>query len=153
MSEGIPKVSAAASRRQFTLGSLAALVAGPALVQIPAVRRSYAFSGRASSTLWRPFDFWRRNQIFLTGTFNGRRTEMLLDSGAESSVVDLSLAGEVGLTPDAPVDVGGLSDHVSGHGMSFRESAIDLDGLVLSTNRIAILDLSPFSGRWADRCP
>jgi len=80
------------SRRELGLGALGALAAGPALAQATAQRRTYAFEGGARSTSWRPFDFWRRTAIFLTGSVNGLRTEMFVDSGAAFSVMDRATA-------------------------------------------------------------
>lgn len=135
----------ATSRRAFILGSLGALALGPALAR-PVLKRNYAFADGTGGTLSHPFEFWRRNQIFLTGAFNGHPIDMLLDSGAEHSIVDTSLAAAVGLSVDGELNVEGLSGAAAGHGMSFRNAVIDLDGLVLTTNWIAILDLSPFAG-------
>lgn len=146
MSQGVDEPSATPSRRAFVFGTLSALAAAPALAQVPIQRRSYAFAGGVRETSWRPFDFWRRVQIRLAGAFNGHPVEFLLDSGAESSVVDSMFAAEVGLTVDGPLNVEGLAGTTAGHGMSFRTAVIDLDGLVLTTNWIAMLDLSPFTG-------
>ncbi|HRO33989.1 MAG TPA: aspartyl protease family protein [Brevundimonas sp.] len=144
MTEGVEECTVS-SRRAFILGSLGALALGPALAR-PVLKRTYAFADGTGGTLSHPFEFWRRSQIFLTGSFNGHSVEMLLDSGAEHSIVDSSLAAEVGLSVDGALNVEGLSGTAAGHGMSFRNAVIDLDGLVLTTNWIAILDLSPFAG-------
>jgi len=52
----------------------------------------------------------------------------------------------LGLAADARLRLAGLSGSVAGDGISLKTAVLDLDGLVLTTNRIAIVDMSAFAG-------
>jgi hypothetical protein len=55
------------------------------------------FDGSAHGTAPIAFDFYNSNRIFIPATINGRPVKLLLDSGADATVIDTALAKELGL--------------------------------------------------------
>lgn len=131
-------------RRAALAGLVAGLIATRVQAQVAPERLSHAFADGAVSTHWRPFDFWQDNRIFLPLRINGRPVDAMLDSGVSLLVLDRAFAAELGLRRDAAFEAHGLSGQAAGD-FSNGPAEIDLDGLVLHSNRIAIMDLSPWS--------
>jgi hypothetical protein len=69
-----------------------------ALFVRPAPVRRASFKDGASSTAWIPFEFFGENRIFFPAKINGHDTIVLLDSGAETSIIDPAYAAKIGLT-------------------------------------------------------
>src|SRR5690606_23076221 len=55
------------------------------------------FADAARDSGWLDFEFFREQRIFLPARVNGRDTVVLLDSGAEMSVLDSAFAASLGL--------------------------------------------------------
>jgi len=72
-----------------------------------------------------------------------RKLELLLDSGAEASVLDLQTAKDIGLTLGAPVGVRGV--HASTEGYWCGTRGAEANGVELP-NRFLALDLNRLSG-------
>lgn len=131
-------------RRSALLGLLGTFAATAVRAEVQPPRRSYAFDRNAISTGWRPFEFWQEERVFVPAKANGVETEVMLDSGVTGLVIDEALAARLGLGRDARFLAHGLSGQTQGD-FSNSPVAIDLGGLVVRTNYIAILDLTPFA--------
>lgn len=131
-------------RRSALLGVLGAFAATTVRADVQPPRRSYAFDRNAASTGWRPFEFWQEDRIFVSVKANGVQAEAMLDSGVTGLVVDQALAAQLGLRRDARFLAHGLSGQSEGD-FSNGPVVIDLGGLVVRTNHIAIMDLAPFA--------
>jgi hypothetical protein len=81
-------------RRALSL--LAALIAS---LMTTAAHAQPAEAVPAGSTPWIPFELANGRQIFLPVKVNGQAVMALLDSGAGRSIIDLSFARALGLTP------------------------------------------------------
>lgn len=137
-------MTALLDRRTTLLGLLGGLATSAARAEVEPPRLSHAFSGGAVSTGWRPFTFWQDKRIFAPLKINGRPIDALLDSGVSLLVLDKTFAAELGLRRDAAFNAHGLGGQGAGD-FSNGPADIDLGGLVLRTNRIAIMDMSPWS--------
>ena len=76
---------------------ITAVAISPAMASIQGTQ--IEIEGPQNSTGWLPFTFSRRSRILLIGEVNGERAVILLDSGAEKSVVDARLATRIKLRP------------------------------------------------------
>jgi len=101
-----------------------------------------------SASDWVPFDFPSCEHIFLRGTVNGHAADIVFDSGAEVSLIDVGFAERIG------VEVGGRS-HVTGtagtaEGSVAHDLEITVGNMTLRLPRAAVVDFGPFelvSGR------
>lgn len=137
-------MTAGLDRRTALLGLVSGLAATAAQAQVAPLRRSYAFAGQTISTGWRPFTFWQDKRIFVPLQINGRPVDAMLDSGVSLLVVDKTFAADLGLKRDAGFTAHGLGGQAGGD-FSNGPADVDLGGLTLHSNRIAIMDLSPWS--------
>ena len=122
-----------------------------ALFARPAPVRRSSFKGGASSTGWIPFEFYDENRIFFPAKVNGHDTVVLLDSGAETSVIDKAYAAQIGLSAQGAVsamgaggtDTAGLINGVK----------IEIGDLVLDQLSIAAIDIAPIGQRMGHPLP
>ena len=122
-----------------------------ALFARPAPVRRASFKAGASSTEWIPFEFFDENRIFFPAKINGHDTIVLLDSGAETSVIDTAYAAKIGLKAQGAVtamgaggtDTAGLIDGVK----------IEIGDLVLDKVSIAAIDVAPVGRRLGHPLP
>ncbi len=122
-----------------------------ALFARPAPVRRASFKDGASSTSWIPFEFYDENRIFFPAKINGHDTVVLLDSGAETSVIDKTYAAQIGLTAQGAVtamgaggtDTAGLINGVN----------IEIGDLVLDNLSIAAIDIAPIGQRLGHPLP
>lgn len=146
---GRPHVSPLISRRSF-FSQVAVLALGAAGVWWlrdnviwPAPKIS--FTGGKPSSGWLSFSPNLPRVVILDAQLNGRPVRALLDSGAQSSVVDRTLAQRLALpqSPIAPVVAFG----VSGGPQIGRSAAMDVSvgDLQLAGLRAAVLDLASIS--------
>ncbi len=104
-----------------------------------------AFDGGAASSGWLAFDADSPNIVIFDISLNGAPARALLDSGAQSSVVDRALAARLGLptsslTPVMAFGVSGEPQIGKSATMDVRAGALRLSGL-----RAATLDLASIS--------
>lgn len=104
-----------------------------------------AFAGGAPSSGWLAFEATEPRIVIVNVLVNGTPARALLDSGAQSSVVDRGLAARLGLPVSAMAPV--LAYGVSGAPQIGRSAALDLQAgaLRLSGLRAAMLDLAPIA--------
>lgn len=90
-----------------------------------------------------PFELFRGTRIFLEGTINGQPARMMLDSGASSTVINMSFARRIGLeqTQAVPIrGVGGFQPGAIASGVTVQAgsfSAADSTVLMLDLDVIA----------------
>ncbi|MBS0387621.1 MAG: retropepsin-like domain-containing protein, partial [Proteobacteria bacterium] len=73
----------------------------------PAPKQSWSFAHERSSTGWLPFEFYNNDQIFVPASVNGHPLNLVLDSGADITILDKSVAGQIGASLSGAVPVGG----------------------------------------------
>ena len=104
------------------------------------------FSGGASSTGWIPFEL-SGGHIYFPVKLNGHDVVVMIDSGAEVSVIDKTLAGSMGLETKGESAVQGSSGAQAAglaNGVTVEVGALKLSGLtVISTD---LRSLEPFLG-------
>ncbi|MBU2168317.1 MAG: aspartyl protease family protein [Alphaproteobacteria bacterium] len=86
------------------------------------------------------FDLYAGTRIYIPATVNGTQTEVLLDSGAEMTVLDLAFAESLGLELEgevAAVGTGGV-----GEARFARGVAVDLGGIAFVDRTVAVIDLA-----------
>ncbi len=123
----------------------------PALFARPGAVHRATFKGGAASTGWIPFEFYDDNRIFFPARINGQDTVVMLDSGAETSVIDKAYATKIGLASQGGVammgsggtDTAGLIPGVK----------IELGDLTLSDLTIASVDLETVGRRMGHPLP
>lgn len=115
------------------------------LLARPAGATKADFADGEAATDWIGFDFFDQSRIYIPAKVNGRETTVLLDSGAEMSVIDKGFAASLGLKPkgglatrgSGGVDTAGLLDGVK----------VELPGLALHGLTALALDLKPTADR------
>ncbi|MFN3669538.1 MAG: aspartyl protease family protein [Brevundimonas sp.] len=106
----------------------------------PTPPAAHAIAGGAASTGFMPFDLFAGSRIYIPATVNGVATEVLLDSGAEMTVLDKSFAERLGLAPTgevAAVGTGGVGSAQFVGGVT-----LELDGIVFADRTVAVIDLA-----------
>lgn len=106
----------------------------------PALAAAHVIAGGAASTGFMTFDLFAGSRIYIPATVNGVRTEVLLDSGAEMTVLDKGFAERLGLTPTgevAAVGTGGV-----GRAQFVGGVTLELDGIVFADRTVAVIDLA-----------
>ncbi|QIK96666.1 PDZ domain-containing protein [Sphingomonas sp. HDW15A] len=86
------------------------------------------------------FDLYRDTRIFLDGGINGRKTPMLLDSGASVTVIDRAFAVTLGLKGGTPIGVQGAGG--SERGELYRGISVTVGNLSFRDLTVAAMDLS-----------
>jgi hypothetical protein len=120
-----------------------------ALFERPAATKRVTIAGDADSTGWIPFDFYRRQRIFLEVTVNGVETFAILDSGAEMTALDAKLARAAGLSGSGAVTAEGTGGTAE---VQFATGAeIGVANLALRDMTVAVLDLSDLARRLLGR--
>lgn len=115
----------------------------PAAFKRPASRRLYAFDGGAARTQPLPFEFYLGSRIYIPAQLNGAETHVLLDSGAEATVLDKAYAASLGIRPTAvvpAVGTGGRDVAELASGVTLRVGALELKDLT-----VALIDLKPIA--------
>lgn len=86
------------------------------------------------------FDLYAGTRIYIPATVNGTQTEVLLDSGAEMTVLDLGFAQSLGLVLEgevAAVGTGGVGEARFARGVT-----LDLGGITFVDRTVAVIDLA-----------
>ena len=111
-----------------------------ALFERPASARRAVFTNGRHSTGFIPFEFFNENRVYIPARVNGHATQVLLDSGAEMTVVDAGYARELGLKTQgqlAAVGSGGQAQAQLASGVDITLGELRLSGLT-----VAIIDLA-----------
>ncbi|NVJ14910.1 aspartyl protease family protein [Myxococcus sp. AM010] len=112
----------------------------PAVFERPLDVRKVRFSNGHHSTGFIPFEFFNENRVYIPAQVNGQATQVLLDSGAEMTVVDTAYARELGLETQgqlAAVGSGGQAQAQLAGGVDITLGNLTLTGLT-----VAVIDLS-----------
>lgn len=107
----------------------------------PAITPNHVFANGLASTDFVPFELRSGSQIFIAAIIGGEPISVLLDSGAEMTVLDLALARRMGLTLEGDVVVqgtGGLSTGTFASGVD-----IEVGDLTFRDLTVLVLDLGP----------
>jgi predicted aspartyl protease len=104
-----------------------------------------AFANAQGSSGWLGFSDDEPRIIIIDAELNGTPVRVLLDSGAQSSVIDRGLAERLGIPLSTIIPV--VAFGVSGSAQVGRSASIDLriGGLVLSALRAAVLEIEPIA--------
>lgn len=111
-----------------------------ALFAPPAAAKTAVFANGAESTGWIDFEFYGGNRIYFPAKVNGVDTVVLLDSGAESTVLDARFADKAGLKSQGAVSAVGTGGTTTAGligGVKIEIGALSLNDLT-----VASLDLS-----------
>lgn len=102
-----------------------------------------SFTDGRKSTGFIPFEFFNENRVFIPARVNGRETQVLLDSGAEMTVVDAAYARELGLNTQGQLPAVGSG----GQAQAQLAGGVDIviGGLRLSGLTVAVIDMSQVS--------
>ena len=110
----------------------------------PVRSAAHVIAGGAASTGFMPFDLFAGSRIYIPAVVNGVETEVLLDSGAEMTVLDKAFAERLGLTPSgdvAAVGTGGVGSAQFASGVS-----IELQGISFADRTVAVIDFTAIAG-------
>ena len=117
----------------------------------PASAQTWSFASGLHSTGWVDFEFFNDSQIFIPATVNGRAVNLILDSGADITVVDKTLATSMGLELSAAAPVTGTG------GESTMQLVPDLEvrigALGLHHVTAGVIDLSTMAGQLGHALP
>ncbi|WP_430425056.1 aspartyl protease family protein [Phenylobacterium sp.] len=109
----------------------------------PASRKVFAFIDDKAATSPLPFEFYLGSRIYIPATLNGHETHVLLDSGAEATVLDKAYAENIGIKPTAivpAVGTGGRDVAELASGVTIRLGEVELRDVT-----VALIDLKPIS--------
>jgi len=112
----------------------------PAVFERPQDLRKVSFANGSHSTGFIPFEFFNDNRVYIPAQVNGHATQVLLDSGAEMTVVDTAYARELGLKTQGQltaVGSGGQAQAQLASGVDITVGDLRLTGLT-----VAVIDLA-----------
>jgi hypothetical protein len=104
-----------------------------ALLARPTAVHKATFSEGASSTGWIPFEFFGGTRIFIPAKVNGHDIVVLLDSGAQTSVIDKGVAQSIGLKPNGEANLQGAGGD---------ETAAIVDGVTVEVGDLKLSNLT-----------
>ncbi|MEW5686980.1 MAG: aspartyl protease family protein [Pseudomonadota bacterium] len=117
--------------------------ADPKAFARPTSRKLYAFPDGRAKTDPLAFDLYLGTRINIPASINGTATTVMLDSGAETTVIDKAYAETLGLKPTAVVEAVGtggrdVAELVSG--VTIKVGDVELRDMT-----VALLDLKPIA--------
>lgn len=122
-------------QQRFTFTRIDIDPAVPAQVwAAPQGARKFAFAGAASATPPIPFEFYLGARIYIPATVAGVETHVLLDSGAEATVLDRTWAAAHGIKPTGSVTAvgtGGRAQAQLASGVNIRIGDLELRDLTV----------------------
>jgi hypothetical protein len=122
-----------------------------ALLARPADVHKATFSDGASSTGWIPFEFFGGRRIFIPAKVNGHDIVVLLDSGAQSSVIDKGVAQSLGVKPKGEANLKGSGgDETAG---VVDGVTVEVGALKLSNLTVVSVDLQSHAGELGHSLP
>lgn len=113
---------------------------GPAVWTPPAPRQVARFAPGVQATAPLPFEFFLGSRIYIPATVAGQETHVLLDSGAETTVLDSRFADAAGIKVSGvvtAVGTGGRQEAQLASGVTIRIGDVELKDLT-----VALVDLS-----------
>jgi hypothetical protein len=106
-------------------------VAGTSLLQ---------FVDGATSSGWIDFNFFKKRRLIMDALVNGHETTMILDSGAEATVIDKSFADSIGLEGEGELSAQGVAGSTK---VSIAQGVtIEVGNLKATNLTVIIIDLS-----------
>ncbi|MDG2521760.1 aspartyl protease family protein [Caulobacter segnis] len=109
----------------------------------PTPKQIFAFADGKTATAPMGFEFYLGSRIYIPATINGAQTHVLLDSGAEATVLDKAFAESIGLKASAIVPAAGTG------GRDVAELAsgvtIRIGDMTLRDITVALMDLKPIA--------
>jgi hypothetical protein len=106
----------------------------------PVHAAAHLIDGGATSSGFMPFDLFAGVRIYIPATVNGVETDVLLDSGAEMTVLDKAFAERLRL--NASGDVAAIGTGGVGSAQFAGGVTIDLDGITFPDRTVAVIDLA-----------
>jgi hypothetical protein len=103
------------------------------------------FGGGRSETDPVPFTFYNSNRIYIPGQVNGHAVDLLLDSGAGTTVLDTHYADSIGLETEGK----GVANGTGGQaGVAFAHDVrVTIGNMTLRVPTVAVIDLSGVAKR------
>lgn len=117
--------------------------ADPGAFARPASRKLYAFPEGRAHTDPLAFDLFLGTRIYIPAAVNGAETKVMLDSGAEATVLDKAYAESLGIKPTAivaAVGTGGRDVAELANGVTIRIGDVELRDMT-----VALIDLKPIA--------
>jgi predicted aspartyl protease len=117
----------------------------------PESRQLATFTGGSDSSGWLPLDLFRGRYLFVKGSIADHPVEIILDTGAGSTVLDRATAERVGVSGGGSLVARGTGGEVEAQ----LASGVDLEigELRLSDLTVAIVDLSELASRFGREIP
>lgn len=106
----------------------------------PTVAAAHVIAGGAHSTGWMPFELYAASRVYIPAVVNGVQTEVLLDSGAEMTVLDKAFAEQLGLEMSGDVAAVGAGGVASAQ--FAKHVNIQLGDIAFVDRTVAIIDLA-----------
>lgn len=109
----------------------------------PASRKLYAFPDQRAKTQPLAFELYAGTRINIPAAVNGAQTTGMLDSGAETTVLDKAYAETLGIKPTAVVEAvgtGGRDVAELASGVTIRIGEVELRDMT-----VALMDLKPIA--------
>ena len=109
----------------------------------PAAAQVVQFDAGRGDSGWLDFEFHKQRQIFIPGAVNGHDVPMMLDTGAEVTLIDKALAEALGIVGEGEIPAVGTSGSESvalARGVDIRLGAVTLKNLT-----VGIYDFAPLA--------
>jgi hypothetical protein len=117
----------------------------------PASKRLWKFTAGNTDTGWIPFEFYNQEQIFVPATVNGRKLSLILDTGADISILDQATASGIGVSLSGALPVGGTGGQAT---MQLASGVtVTIGNLALSDITAGVMDLSGMAGQLGHAMP
>lgn len=102
-----------------------------------------SFSDGASSSGWIDFNFFKQRRIFIDGLVNGIETPIILDSGAEMTVISQKFASKAGLVSTGELNAQGVAGSTTAS--IVNDVTIELGNLKASGLTAVVIDMQEIS--------
>jgi hypothetical protein len=117
----------------------------------PESERTLAFAAGTQSTGPIKYNPFTGTRIYIPASVNGKKVEVLLDSGADTTVLDKSFAESVGREMvGSSTAVGSGGEQEAGYA---KDVKIEIGGMTLDLPTVAVIDLAEVSNRIAIPLP
>lgn len=103
------------------------------------------FAEGATTSGWIDFNFFKKRRVFIDALVNGHKTSVILDSGAEATVVEKAFADAIGLKGEGELSATGVSGTTT---VSVATGVtIEIGNLKASNLTVIIIDLAEIGER------